>query len=74
MKYIISENYDGKYYGYVHEREYEYRYYGANKSDKYADGITIVWIARKRKNENVIVGWYENARLFQEYKKSLKLY
>lgn len=64
------ENYDGKYYGYVeHKGDMDIEYYGANKSDKYADGITIVWIARKRINENVIVGWYENARLFRKIQK-----
>lgn len=60
------ENYDGKYYGYVeHRGEMNIDYFGVDKSEEYVDGVTVIWIARKRKNENVIVGWYENARVYR---------
>ena len=42
---------------------------GASKKDEYIDGVTVVWRALKSTNKTVIVGWYENARVYKSMQK-----
>lgn len=73
------ENYDGKYYGYVQpdgpnnddksSNNLGIYNLGASKKDEYIDGVTVVWRALKSTNKTVIVGWYENARVYKSMQK-----
>jgi len=43
---------------------------GASREATQQDGVTIVWVARQRGNAGTrVVGWYENATVFREYRK-----
>jgi len=40
---------------------------GAKASDTWLDGVTVVWLAREPgTRETLVVGWYNNARVFRE--------
>lgn len=38
---------------------------GAKKSDKYIDGIDVIWIAKHPSGGKRVVGWYRNARIYR---------
>lgn len=40
---------------------------GAGASDSYVDGVTVVWTATRPKGGTVVVGWYQNARVYRGY-------
>lgn len=58
----------GKVYGYVPgSARFNLKNFGKLASDHYADGITVVWIARNPRNgATYIVGWFDNARVYSE--------
>lgn len=66
---------DGKYYGFVEPQHADGEF--RNKinikkiglsekinNDKLVDGVLVVWIAKKEKNNLQIVGWYKNATVY----------
>lgn len=60
--------YNGKYYGYVeagvNNSIHVEKLCGDKKADC-ADGVLVVWVARKPGGRQVIVGWYENATIYR---------
>ncbi|MBO5372913.1 MAG: tetratricopeptide repeat protein [Lachnospiraceae bacterium] len=66
-------NYDGYCYGFVQNKgqfcieHFEDVEYNENATD----GVTIIWCAPLGKEKTVIVGWYENAKMYREYQYSI---
>ena len=60
--------FNGKYYGFVeagvNNTIHVERLCNDKKAD-YADDILIIWVARKPSGGQVIVGWYENSRVYR---------
>jgi hypothetical protein len=43
---------------------------GADKRDDHIDGVTVIFYApRPTDNENRVVGWYENARVYRNWRR-----
>lgn len=40
---------------------------GGDRSDNHIDGVTVVWTATRPKGGTVVVGWYQNARVYRGY-------
>ena len=60
---------DGFLYGYVETpgTEIDIDRIGGKTINKYIDGVTVVWTASRPSGGTVIVGWYKDATVFQEY-------
>lgn len=65
-------NYNGICYGFVQNngqfRIEHFEGVASNASD--TDGVTIIWCAPIEKGKTVIVGWYENAKVYRDYQQS----
>jgi hypothetical protein len=60
-------NYNGKYYGFVQcKGDIHIESLGASNNDDYVDNVTVIWIANNGTKNNLIVGWYENARVYRK--------
>ena len=45
---------------------------GASTDDKFLEGVTVVWTAKRPTGGTVVVGWYKDATVFREYQKFSK--
>ncbi len=66
---------DGKYYGFVEPQHADGKFrnkidikkiglFEKINNDKSVDGVLVIWIAKKEKNNLQIVGWYKNATVY----------
>lgn len=66
---------NGFYYGYgeglehISLEEIE----GVTKQDEQVEGVTVVFTAKNKKDENKVIGWYRKATLYREAKEQLSL-
>ncbi|MEG2489471.1 hypothetical protein [Anaerorhabdus sp.] len=63
-------NMNGLCYGFVQNPKSQFRIEqleGVSTKDSYAENSIIVWCARNKEGKTVIVGWYENAKIYREY-------
>jgi hypothetical protein len=63
---------DGYVYGHFEtikgelDRQVRIERLGANKSDDFIDGVTVVWTAPKKGNDpRTVIGWFTNARVYR---------
>lgn len=63
-------SYDGKYYGYVQPVNWSSinidRISGEKEND-FIDDVLVVWVATRDNYGQVVVGWYNNARVYRHY-------
>lgn len=62
------QGYNGQYYGFVEagvKNSIHVEKLCGDKKAEYADDVLAVWIAKKPSGGQVIVGWYENARVYR---------
>ena len=60
---LTSKNSQGKYSGTINIDRL-----GANREDHSIDGVFVVFYGPKKgSNENFVIGWYENARVYREW-------
>lgn len=65
--YNFAPNNDGFLYGYVeHQGQIKVGNLGASNGATSIEGVTVVWIAVRKKIGTVIVGWYRDATVFQD--------
>ena len=59
---------EGKCYGFVQPagETIAIERIGANISDEFIDGVTVVWCARSPSGKTVVVGFYKEARLYRQ--------
>ena len=66
-------------YGYVeptgkpNQKQINIERLGADKTDEYINGITVIWTANHPDGGTVITGWYKNATVYKDYKKLKKI-
>ncbi|KWQ05811.1 HNH endonuclease [Acinetobacter harbinensis] len=66
-------NLNEKVFGYVRSSgKIDIQKLGANKDDEFVDEVTVVWTAGPDSGGTVVIGWYENAKVYKEPQKLLK--
>jgi hypothetical protein len=63
-------DHNGRYYGYVQPspgNTINIDRLGAHPSDEWIDDVLVVWVSTAPEGGSVIVGWYENARIYRYY-------
>ena len=66
-------NYDGICYGFVQNKGQFHieRLEGVVSTAMDTDGVMVIWCAPITSGKTVIVGWYENATVYRDYKESI---
>ena len=58
----------GRLFGYVQSRgRISIEKLGASPGADFVDGVTVVWTATRPEGGNVVIGWYQNARVYRSY-------
>lgn len=69
------QNVNGHYYGFNEgiENIAIENFEGVNLEDEKVEGVTIIWTAKNREDENKVIGWYKNATVYRQPQSFLSL-